>query len=313
MTSSTLVLPVSQKIYRKTALDYLKAELLFWDIFQIKETIAKNNGRTVVWRRWTKLAPNTTPLTEGVTPPGSNVSSTSFETDIGQYGDYTIITDVVSETDYSPRVTEEIKAVLNYQMKESIDLIVRDVISASAQVFYPGTKTAGTLAGTDIMNASDYGKQITRLKDANVPKYEGNLYMVIMSAVQEHDLRSDTSMKGYLELSKYTSNTAVQRESVGVFAGGVIKITSQAKAVTVNGVNAREAYFFGKDGFGVTELTAENMEIIVKARGSSGTADPLNQRSSIGWKLWFGASSLDELAAGGKNSRAIKLITATSF
>ena len=41
--------------------------------------------------------------------------------------------------------------------------------------------------------------------------------------------------------------------------------------------------FIGKGAYGVVDLS-EGTEVIVKSRGSSGTADPLDQRSSVGWK-----------------------------
>ena len=41
--------------------------------------------------------------------------------------------------------------------------------------------------------------------------------------------------------------------------------------------------FIGKDAYGVVDLS-EGTEVIVKPRGSGGTADPLDQRSSVGWK-----------------------------
>ena len=40
----------------------------------------------------------------------------------------------------------------------------------------------------------------------------------------------------------------------------------------------------GDGAYGVTEITGGGLEIIVKQKGSAGTADPLNQRSSVGWK-----------------------------
>ena len=42
--------------------------------------------------------------------------------------------------------------------------------------------------------------------------------------------------------------------------------------------------FLGEGAYGVTEITGGGLETIVKQKGSSGTADPLNQRSSVGWK-----------------------------
>ena len=50
--------------------------------------------------------------------------------------------------------------------------------------------------------------------------------------------------------------------------------------------------FFGKDAYGIIDPSAEALEVIVKQRGSSGTADPLNQRSTVGWKASHAAKIL---------------------
>ena len=44
------------------------------------------------------------------------------------------------------------------------------------------------------------------------------------------------------------------------------------------------ALFFGDGAFGVTEIEGGGLRTIVKQKGSAGTADPLDQRSSVGWK-----------------------------
>lgn len=53
------------------------------------------------------------------------------------------------------------------------------------------------------------------------------------------------------------------------------------------GAAGRDVYstlIVGMDAYGVTELTGGGLETIVKQLGSSGTADPLNQRATTGWK-----------------------------
>ncbi len=56
------------------------------------------------------------------------------------------------------------------------------------------------------------------------------------------------------------------------------------------GKAAYACLFLAKGAFKVVKLNGKNMEIIVKGQGSSGTSDPLNQRSTIGWKAaGFGA------------------------
>lgn len=42
--------------------------------------------------------------------------------------------------------------------------------------------------------------------------------------------------------------------------------------------------FIANGAYGVTEVTGGGLQTIVKQKGSSGTADPLDQRSSVGWK-----------------------------
>lgn len=63
-------------------------------------------------------------------------------------------------------------------------------------------------------------------------------------------------------------------------------------------VSVHQGLFYGKDAYGVPEIgaTAAKPKIIVKSKGSAGTSDPLEQRSSIGWKNMFAAKRLNELA-----------------
>lgn len=52
--------------------------------------------------------------------------------------------------------------------------------------------------------------------------------------------------------------------------------------------------FIGKGAYGVTEIEGGGLQTIVKQKGSGGTADPLDQRSSVGWKAMKTAEILNE-------------------
>jgi N4-gp56 family major capsid protein len=60
------------------------------------------------------------------------------------------------------------------------------------------------------------------------------------------------------------------------------------------GIAIYECIAFGKDAYGRIKPTAESLEMIIKQKGSAGSADPLNQRSTIGWKASHGAKILYE-------------------
>lgn len=66
--------------------------------------------------------------------------------------------------------------------------------------------------------------------------------------------------------------------------------TITAYAGGADGCAVYATLFLGKGAYKVVKLDNSNVEVIVKGRGSSGTSDPLNQRSTIGWKAnGFGA------------------------
>ena len=81
---------------------------------------------------------------------------------------------------------------------------------------------------------------------------------------------------------KVVSNTAskmVVSTSVTVSDNAVIQPAEGGK----DGCAVYGCLFIGKGAYGVVDLS-EGTEVIVRPRGSSGTADPLDQRSSVGWK-----------------------------
>lgn len=61
--------------------------------------------------------------------------------------------------------------------------------------------------------------------------------------------------------------------------------------------NSKPVYstvILGADAYGVTSLQ-DNLQTIVKSLGSAGSADPLNQRATMGWKAHFLAKILEDL------------------
>ena len=53
------------------------------------------------------------------------------------------------------------------------------------------------------------------------------------------------------------------------------------------GAEGRDIYstlFIGQNAYGVTSISGGGLETILKQKGSAGTGDPLDQRSTVGWK-----------------------------
>lgn len=63
------------------------------------------------------------------------------------------------------------------------------------------------------------------------------------------------------------------------------------------GAKGRDVYstvILGANAYGVTEITGGGLQHIIKQLGSAGTADPLNQRATVGWKATKVAERLVE-------------------
>lgn len=53
------------------------------------------------------------------------------------------------------------------------------------------------------------------------------------------------------------------------------------------GKDGRDIYstlFIGQNAYGVTNITGGGLQTLIKQKGSAGTGDPLDQRSTVGWK-----------------------------
>src|SRR3990167_7341021 len=80
--------------------------LFLYTRFGNVQDIPKGNSEVVKFRRYGALADNTTALTEGVTPNGSQLSVTNVTATVAQYGDFVTLTDFLSITTLDPLATE---------------------------------------------------------------------------------------------------------------------------------------------------------------------------------------------------------------
>lgn len=90
-----------------------------------------------------------------------------------------------------------------------------------------------------------------------------------------------------------TASTIVVKETLGAgVTANAIVYPGEA------GAKGREVYstlLLGKDAYGITSIEGGALEFIVKQLGSSGSADPLNQRATTGWKAISGCVRLAEM------------------
>ena len=271
--------------YDMTLIDEAQAALVH-DQFGQKRPIPKNGGKTIEFRKFAALTKALTPLTEGVTPDGKGLTVSTITATVAQYGDYITQSDVLELTSLDNTILEATK-LLGRQAGLTLDTIVRNVLQSGTNVTYcpkvaaDGAETAvssrASLDNTCQLTVKVLQQVVAKLRAQNAPTISGK-YVAIIHPYVAYDLMSD---KNWIEAHQYANPTNLYEGEIGEIAGVRFVQTTEAK-IYAGGVFG--TLFLGEGAYGVTEITGGGLQTIVKQKGSAGTADPLDQRSSVGWK-----------------------------
>lgn len=305
VTTDTGLSAENKTYYDKTLLREAEPELVHAQFGQ-QRPIPKGNGKTIEFRKFSSLAKALTPLTEGVTPDGKKLTVTAITATVKQYGDYIVQSDVLELTALDNTIVEATK-ILGSQAGLTIDTLTRDVLAAGTNVMYaPKTVnnvvTAVTarnaLAADSVLTVNLIQKAVAKLRSNNAKPIHGGYYVGIIHPYVAYDLMQDSKWE---TASKYGDPEQLFAGEIGRIAGVRFVQTSEAKiwnnsSATTGATPANLAVYstliLGADAYGVTKIEGGGLETIIKQKGSAGTADPLNQRSSIGWKGMYTAEIL---------------------
>jgi len=307
MTTRTDIPQEVNNFYDRVLLERALPALVHTRFAQVRD-IPRNSGTNVIkFRRYGSLTANTTALTEGVTPAGTSLSVTDITATVLQYGDYVTLTDVVEYETYDPILTETAD-ILGEQAGDSTDRLMRDVLAAGTTIQYASTATQNSditaamkLTRAEVKEAvrtlrGNNAKPVTSMIDPStgyntVPL--GRSYIGIVSPETAFDLDDAT---GFTPVENYPNRSTVMEDEIGSLANVRFVMTTNAyvnAGAGNSGVDVHYTVIFGQNAYAMTRISGETLKNIVKPLGSAGTADPLNQRATSGWKLTFAGKILN--------------------
>lgn len=271
--------------------------------FGQKRPIPKNGGKRIEFRKYASFPKATAPLTEGDTPDGRKMSVTTVEAEVKQYGDYATISDVLDLTAIDNNIVEATKAC-GRQAGLTMDTVNRNVLQSGTNVFYcpkvaaDGTKTVVNdrieLDGTARLTVNVVKRVVAFLRAMNAPTF-GGYYVAIIHPYAAYDLMEDPRWE---DAHKYTDAESIYKGELGRIAGVRFVETSEAAIYTgaendcPDGLAVFGTLFIADGAYGTTEISGGGLQTIIKQLGSAGTADPLNQRATVGWKAMATAEIL---------------------
>ena len=283
MTTSTGLTPGMQTYYNRELLRTFEPELVHLQ-FGDEHRMPMNSGLVMNMRKIIPLETNTAELAEG--DPGESVmlAETEVTVKLGQYGEYARCTDKLDMSHLDANIMRKTK-LFGDAGARSIDAVVREELATCTNVIYAGGKTSrAALTSGDKLTSVELRKAVRALKKAHAQKF-GGYYVAIVGPDTFYDLQDDET---FISVAKYQDKEAIYTGEIGRLFGVRIVETTEAKifeGAGANGADVASVIVLGQYAYGVTSWKGAKPRVIVKPAGSAGTSDPLDQISTVGWKM----------------------------
>jgi N4-gp56 family major capsid protein len=260
-----------------------------------KRPIPKNTGNVINFRKFASLTAALTALTEGTTPTGNSITVTALTATPNQYGDFVQVSDVLDLEAIDP-VLDEMATVLGEQASDTLDQITRDILVAGTSVQYAGGQVSRvTVAASNVLTVLEIRKAVRALKRAKAKPVDGMDFVAIVEPGATYDLQGDTA---WVTANQYAGSKAIFNGEIGRLYGVRFVETPNAKIFTGAGAAGIDVYctiIMGAEAYGIVDVAGSGaVQNIIKPVGSAGSADPLNQRATTGWKALFTAKILQQ-------------------
>jgi N4-gp56 family major capsid protein len=301
MATTFSAIDVGQKIVMKELIDILKQKLLWYKTAKVSPVTKGANSKTVVFRGFNKLALALSPLNEGVTPSGSNLTLNSVTAVLSQYGDFTTITDV-TEFLYDRSMIKDASDVLGIQATETIDTTIMNVVASGTNVVYGdgSVTTRATVTAAMVLTSKLITRYVRFLERNNVEKFGampiiGSAYACVTHPDVINDLRQDTNWVSAVNYSSPTPSNDNRGDlftgELGYWQGARVISTTMSPTFAGAGSGGANIYgveVYGKGAYAVSEFQG-GLRTYIHTGGVQDTSDPLEQRSTVGWK-WEGVA-----------------------
>lgn len=266
-----------------------------------KYSIPVKSGDTAVWRGYTRLPTATAPLVDGVTSAGALMSQSTIKAVVKEFGNFVYYTDqlklIVEDNTIGTGTT-----LLGENLGESVDEMYRDVLASCSFVYQAAAggnlETPTEITQTDInrvwtamlsRNAKFISNYVDPSKDfATVPLLPAYWGVIHTDLLPDLELCTD-----FVGPESYGQAGAKMPYEAGSTRYVRWQYSSIA-AVSAAAVPVYSLPITGKEAYGGVSIGPKNGEFFIEPLGSSGSADPLHQRGSMGYKHWFASRYLND-------------------
>jgi N4-gp56 family major capsid protein len=293
-TDTTALAGLVKTAYDRYVEFALRSQPLFRNLADKRPVQQAMPGSSVVFSLYNDLAAQTSTLTETVDPDAvaiSNVDTVSVT--LNEYGNVVLNTRKLGEFAFSD-VDPGVANIVAYNMADSIDKIVVNVLRGGTNVLYGGDATdTDEIVAADTATAALVSKAVAKLRGANAVPRDGMLYAAYVHPDVAFDLRAESGSGSFDDIRKYTEGNVgnILGGVMGVLGGAYFVETPRAYVAT-DGASSEPVYrtiIAGKQA--LAEATAVEPGVVLGP-----VVDKLQRFRPVGWYSLQGWSRYREEA-----------------
>ena len=272
----------------------------------MKKPLSQRHGKNMIWRRYEVLPLATQPLTEGQSPAGRTKTKTDVSATIALYGDFIENSDFLLLTQPEAVAAEDVE-LQGQQMGETFDQIDQTMWGNLTNIVYSNGSALNTIAEIPDKNDLDRLHRLLKNNKARefVPeimasqKFGTGPIMPAYWGLCHEDMAFDLRhVDGFRLVAEYGNSGAAIAGEFGADKNGFRFLSSPNGFVqrgagasgagvknTASVVDVYSLFAVGQQAAAGVDLTAGNGGVIRQTPG--GIADPLELRSTTGWKKYY--------------------------
>ena len=279
--------------------------------FGQNKPLGRNQTKVMKFKRFEKLSPAITALTEGVTPVGSTPVTTDYEVTMQQYGDFLELTDQIADMASDP-VLKEYSEMIGDQAAETVETVCFGVVKAGTNVIYANGAARASVNTTLTITLQrkavrSLERQLaTRISTrmSSSPSFNTESVRPAFIGLVHPDMRHIVEgLPGYKDTADYNGNDKLFPGEIGavadvryimstIFASFPDAGGAAGSMVSTTGTSA-DVYpvlYLGANAFANVPLKGSNaITPVVLNPGKISDSDKLGQRGHVGWKTYYAA------------------------
>lgn len=264
-------------LYSKVFLKRNEFEQVYEEGLQ-KQARSQNEGKTIVFNRYSPLTVSTTPLTEGSDPSEVSLTSATVSATLSEYGTKVKISRFLSLTSVDVNNKEKI-AVVGQNMREVMDTLTRNELD-NGTAFLAGAKSAvSDIAASDTISAAEIRKMARTMEAAKARKYNDGMFIWKVTPYVKADLIADST---WINAKTYSDVKDLYRGEMGELYGFRFLLSANSKT-TSSTATVYHTYAHGADAVGCYKLDGDPPKLYIIPHTQIDSGNATGRFSLVSW------------------------------